>query len=297
MRLHRLLTAVAVVRGVLSFAVAAAVFAISAEGTSAADRPELTMVVMDPLAAPLACACVQGYAQRRYERLAEYLEQELGCKVRIAFGEDLQSTVRQKTGGKVELVIGKDSMVRFDANQLKRAVRPVAALTGKDGSTTQHGLFVVPAEDPAQTLSDLKGYTILFGPFEADEKHAAALAALAKAGVKLPSGDELKTREACSEGACDILDKDFEGAGAAVISSYAKPLLEGCGTIDKGALRIVGRTGEVPFVTAFVTDSVDDETAQRIQSALLGVGKNAELCVALETLKGFVAYPDEKKKN
>ncbi len=277
-------------------ALAAVVIAVFADRLPAADRPELTLVVMDPLAAPLACDCVQGYAQRRYERLAEYLERELDCEMRIAFSESLQTAVQQKTGGKADLVIGKDSMVRFDARQLNRTLRPVAALTGKDGSTTQHGLFVVPADDPATTLADLKDHTILFGPVEADEKHKAALTALAKAGLKLPAAADLQTREACSEGACDILDLNFDGPGAAVISSYAKPLLEGCGTIDKGALKVVGRTEDVPFVTAFVTDSVDDETARRIRAALLGVGKRPELCVALETLKGFVPLPDEKKK-
>jgi ABC-type phosphate/phosphonate transport system substrate-binding protein len=155
-------------------------------------------------------------------------------------------------------------------------------------------LFVVPADDPAKTLSDLKSHKILFGPIESDEKHAAALAVLAKAGVPAPAEDKLEVREACSEGACDILD---EGPGAAaVISSYAKPLLEGCGTIDRGALKVVGRTADVPFITAFVSDSVDGETARGIRAALLAVGKNDRLCIALETQRGFVAYPAEKKK-
>ncbi|MBW3598872.1 MAG: hypothetical protein KY475_16560, partial [Planctomycetes bacterium] len=39
---------------------------------SRAEAP-LTMVVMDPLAAPLSCPCVEGYAQRKYEALAAHL--------------------------------------------------------------------------------------------------------------------------------------------------------------------------------------------------------------------------------
>ena len=32
------------------------------------------MVVMDPLALPLSCPCVKGYAQRNYDKLGEKLE-------------------------------------------------------------------------------------------------------------------------------------------------------------------------------------------------------------------------------
>jgi ABC-type phosphate/phosphonate transport system substrate-binding protein len=157
---------------------------------------------------------------------------------------------------------------------------------------------VVPAGDPAQSLSDLKGYRILFGSIEADEKYAAALRTLTKASVPLPAAEDVETRAACSEGACDILDEDFEGKGAAVISSYAKPLLEGCGTVEKGALRVVGRTEDVPFVTAFVSSQLDAKMRRRVRAALLTVGETPELCVALETLKGFVPYAPkaEKKK-
>ena len=35
---------------------------------------EITLVVTDPLALPLACSCVQGYAQRKYEKLAHFLQ-------------------------------------------------------------------------------------------------------------------------------------------------------------------------------------------------------------------------------
>ena len=34
---------------------------------------KITIIVMDPMALPLACDCVQGYAQRRYEKLADHL--------------------------------------------------------------------------------------------------------------------------------------------------------------------------------------------------------------------------------
>jgi hypothetical protein len=41
---------------------------------------DLTIVVMDPLALPLSCPCVKGYAQRKYETLAEYQQ---ACKAGV----------------------------------------------------------------------------------------------------------------------------------------------------------------------------------------------------------------------
>lgn len=264
----------------------------AAEEPKAKEDRRLTLVVMDPLAAPLSCPCVQGYAQRQYEKLAAHIESELGRPVQLLFAEALQKVDKQELGGEsIDLIIGKDSVVRFDCEQAKIDATAVARLTDKTGSTTQFGMIVVPKDDPAQKPDDLQGYKIIFGPSEAEEKHAAALDLLKSARIEPPA--ELAISEACSDGACEILELP-EGKSAAVISSYAAPLLEGCGTIKKGDLRVVGKTKPVPFVTAFVTDAVEPEDRKAIRAALLSVGAKPELCAALESLIGFVAVtPDE----
>src|SRR5690606_18127815 len=56
------------------------------EETKAADAASpLVVVVMDPLALPLSCPCVKGYAQRDYQKLAEALEAQLGRSVSLVF--------------------------------------------------------------------------------------------------------------------------------------------------------------------------------------------------------------------
>ena len=82
----------------------------------------------------------------------------------------------------------------------------------------------------------------------------------------------------------------------AIISNYAKPLLEGCGTVPKGALRVVGQTQPVPFVGAFVNTDLPAATREAIQSALLAVVNDPLLCVAMETKQGFVAAPNDGSK-
>jgi len=256
---------------------------VQAVGAVAAEP--LRLVVMDPLSAQLACKCVQGYAQRNYQQLGDYLHKRLGREVEVLYAEDLLQVLQGEQSVGVDLVIGKDSVVRADAAQGKLKIRPLAMLTGLDGQTTLRGLFVVRREDPAVQLPDLIGYQIYFGPAEAVEKHGAALAALREAKVTPPSPRQV--RPSCADAALAVLESPEQRA-AAVISSYAVPLLEGCGTIERGALRVIGQTEPVPFIGAFATQRVDKPLGDQIREALLAVRDQAPLLAALESKHGFV---------
>ena len=262
---------------------------------SGADAP-LSMVVMDPLAEPLSCPCVQGYAQRKYEKLADYLSAELGRPVQVTFAESFEKALAKPSCKTIDIAIGKDSVVRADAAAAKLKVTPVARLTGQDGLTTQTGLVVVRSADPARHIEDLEGYRIIFGPKECDEKFAAARRLLAGAGLNLASADAVETSQSCSDGACKIIEWGASQRGAAIISSYAAPLLQGCGTVKKGDLRVIGETKPVPFITAFTTNHVDDALRPKIEKALINAGKQTDLLVALETLTGFVEINEDYHK-
>jgi ABC-type phosphate/phosphonate transport system substrate-binding protein len=254
------------------------------------------MVVMDPLALPLSCPCVQGYAQRNYDKLGAKLQKDLGRPVKVVYSESLTKALKEDAHGRADVVIGKHSVVQFDASRADLKITPIARLSGKDGMTMQTGLIVVPKDDPAKTVSDLAGYRIVFGPEECDEKHSAAITLLKNNGVKLP--EKLETSPACSDGACNILDefkKDSTSRGAALISSYAKPLLEGCGTVEKGALRVVGETKPVPFVEAFITEQVKPAERAGIAAALMKSTNDPLLRLALETRDGFVAIKTDEQ--
>jgi ABC-type phosphate/phosphonate transport system substrate-binding protein len=265
----------------------AAVLAIACASHAAEEQEPFTLVVMDPLAAPLACDCVQGYAQRDYTKLGEFLKPYVG-EVRVVFAQSLEKSLDGKPIGRADVIIGKDSVIRYDAKKTKREVAPVAALTGKDGKTTQTGLFVVLNADPAEKVADLKGYRIFFGPEDCDEKSAAPLKLLKSAGV--PTPEKIETCPACSEAATKVLELGPEVRSAAVISSYAEPLLEGCGTIKKGDLRVIGETPELPFVTAFVDSTLPAEARKKIVDGLMEVQYDINMLGALESKQGFVPY-------
>lgn len=266
-----------------------------AQGATGAENKEpLTMVVMDPLSKEMACACVKGYAQRDYAKLGKHLEAALGRPVNVVFGESLTATLVKKSEGKADIIIGKESVVRHEAKANKIVAKPVASLTGKDGKTTMNGLVVVGAKDAALLASDLKDYRVLFGGVHCDEKHEAALKLFKELGIEVSKTPE--TCPSCSDGATKVVAGSKKGEKiATVISSYAKPLLEGCGTIEKGDLRVIGETEDVPFIVASVNDKLPAELQTLITSTLMGIGESKELLTALETKQGFVPFGTKKK--
>ena len=222
----------------------------------------------------------------RYEILAEHLESHLGRNVKLTFGESLTLAL-ERSGGHADIVIGKQSVVRADAAIAKLDVTAISRLTDQKGSTDQCGMIVVNQEDPAKSVDDLAGYTIIFGSADADEKHSAALKLFDDAGIAIPK-DQRRIDQACSDGACKVIDLGPTSKTAAVISSYAQPLLEGCGAIKKGDLRVVAKTAPVPFVTVFVASTLGKDERVVLQAALEDVALQPGVLEAMESLIGFM---------
>jgi ABC-type phosphate/phosphonate transport system substrate-binding protein len=233
------------------------------------------MLVLDPLARQNACACVEGYAQRDYAALAAFLERRLLRLVSVAYGTTGASVHKPPVP---DVIIGKCSVVESATG---RAYSRMAMLTGLDGKTTQQGLLVVRTGDRALRIEDLKGRVIILGEPDADEKRSAMLALLRRHGITKP---RVATRPTCSIAALAVVEGK---ADAAAISGYCLPLLTGCGTVRKGALRVLGRTAPVPFVGVYVASWVPLETRHALVTALRAVGADAQLKRALESRDGF----------
>ncbi len=251
----------------------------------------LNIVVMDPLSDRLACDCVEGYAQRKYDNLGMFLEKQLSQKVWIRYGENLSEILRVNPG-RVDLIIGKSSIVEYDMNKAGISAHPIAALTDQSGSTKITGFFTVRKNDKAKKIADLEDYKIMFGPQWETEKSLDAIKALKFKGVSIPK--EIVRGSTCNSSALAVIEKD---ADAAIISSYILPLLEGCDTIDKGQLRVIGETGEVDFITVFAADSLSSDDQKEIVRALLAVKDDKELLKQMESRNGFVGTTGREVKN
>ena len=144
---------------------------------------------------------------------------------------------------------------------------------------------MVPGNDPAKTVADLKGYRIFLGPADCDEKHAAAREVFRAAGIDLPG--DVETCDSCTTAATKILELGAKVRTATVISSYAQLLLEGCGTIKKGDIRVIGHTADVPFIGVFLNQSLDEGLRAKLLKAFEEVNDHPPILQALETRKGF----------
>lgn len=256
------------------------------DGAEGEGPQPLVIVVMDPLAAQLSCPCVKGYAQRDYDALASHLAAALGRPVRLGFGESLAVGLKAAKADRADLVIGKDSVVRSDAAKAGATLAAAWALTDTEGCIETRGLFVVAADDTAESLDEIIDYAVYVGRPEHAEKHARALDALRAAGLP----DPFDTREfgSCSDAAATLLEAEQPAEIVAIVSAYAKPLLEGCGTVPADALRVIGETEPVRFITAFVDESIDLATRDAIRDALRTVADHDALLEKLESSRGFV---------
>ncbi|MGL4942580.1 MAG: PhnD/SsuA/transferrin family substrate-binding protein [Thermoguttaceae bacterium] len=263
-------------------------------GTPAAASP-LVIVVTDPLAIDNACTCIAGFAQRDYRSLSLFLKERFARPVEIVFGSGVAGCLKKSPTGSADIILGKDSVVRSELEKCNVAADRVAELTGPDGATTFHGLWVVLADDTAQNIADLASHRLFIGKPNANEKHSAAIAALRENGVTVPEKfDEFDT---CREAVQAMLDEANGGNTmpiAACISDYALALLEGCESVPRGAIRVVGKTAAVPFIAAFVPQSVDDSLKREIVSALKDFGQSKTRCEEFET-QGFIIVATDNK--
>ena len=245
----------------------------------------LRIVVLDPLADCLARDCAKGHARRNYQKLAEYLGSALECPVETVYAESLDSPPAGAAAD-VDLLIGNFSEVVFHARKLKLPIQPMAMLSDEDGSISQTGLFVVRQDDPARSAANLRKNRLLLGPEESEERHAAALAALEAWGIPQPS--PVLTSPDCGSAALAVVEGK---ADAAVVSGHAMPLLESCGVVEKGVLRVIGRTDSVPFIAVFAVDRGGVPWREKLARALWSVCKHEGLLQALQSRDGFVRLP------
>src|SRR5687768_9391862 len=108
----------------------------------------IVLVVMDPLAKELACACVEGFGQRDYRKLAAHLQTVLDRNVTVEFSDDLAETLGEVGQGRQVIVVGDRSLVMHGAQRAQLKASPVCELTGMDGSTTDTAVFVARGDDP-----------------------------------------------------------------------------------------------------------------------------------------------------
>lgn len=242
----------------------------------------LRIAVTDPLCSRLAPEHLRNRVQRDYTQFGAFLQERLDRPVEILYRGSPRE-ILQSHPGQIDLIVGRTSAVSFDAAEANEPVRPIARLTDAEGKDEILGLFVVRTRSPAKAIGDLADHRILFGPPCDVERHSEALALLAEHGVApVPP---LRIVSDCVEALMAVAKSD---ADAAVISSYALPLLEGFTGVENGTLRVVGQTAPQPFISVFATTRLSPAGERTIRDAVLSVRTDPQLLAALESKSGFM---------
>ncbi len=252
--------------------------------TCNAESRELRILVMDPLAAPLSCDCVDGHGQRKYDLWADQLKLLLNRDISLTFNENV-GLAKKQAGHDFDLIIGKSNLVQFDLAHMKLNYTPLAKLTDKRGATTLRGLVVVKTESSFRTVVDLAEHTVALGPIEDSETHQAAIDLFKEEGIY----DNIKIETAGSIDSAVFALSDGE-VDAAIISDFMPSLLEGCGKVPEGSLRIIGQTVPQQFIELFVLKQMPAETKTELLGAFAALKGDPALREVLETKWGFVPY-------
>lgn len=256
-------------------------------------RPQepLRIVVTDPLCGPADPNDNLGNGRREYAPLGRFLEGVVHRPVEVSCWDGLRGNPPGEESA--DLIVGRESIVRAEAARRNTPVQPLARLTDDLGATDVCGVFVVRADDRARTIGDLADHTMVFGPPADPERHSQALAYLSRQGVvPVPP---LKVATTCGAALQSLRQRKVD---AAVISSYALPLVENPGTAPVPALRVIGRTEPQPFLTLFATSRISPVMQRTIAEALLSVRTRPALLTALRSKAGFVPWqsPSQQKK-
>jgi len=254
----------------------------------AAEAPgTLRLLVMDPLALPLSCACVPGVGQKDYGRLAEALRRVSGRPVELCYAESLAAAYRREEQ-RFDLIIGQRSVVLQDAESTGTRVRPLLALTDRAGRQHVRGVVLVGLSHPAARLADLADQTLALGPEELQDCHAAVRDLWATAAE--PAPPQFRAFDSVDAAVFALVDGE---AVAAAVPEYLPPLLVGCQKVAPHSVRAIGRTRPVPFVQVFATDrlaAAEDETLRR---SLLELSSEPGLRTALESQSGFAVIREQ----
>lgn len=254
-------------------------------------KEAILLIVADPLAKDLACACVKGFGQRDYRKLGAHLQKATGQKVSVEFSDDVAESIALAEKGQEVVLIGDRSVIEAGAKKANLRARPAMELTDQEGSTQLGGIVIVKSGDPARELKDLGKRKVHAGLPADDAKFASAMAALKAAGVEVSA----VKHSAYTDAALDMLDSDEKPGPVTVAPSYAVKLLEGCGSVRPGNLRVIGRTEPAPFITVFFAETIPAGKQEKLQKALVDVKKDAALLTAIESKDGFKTIEGPKK--
>lgn len=206
----------------------------------------------------------------QYEPIAQYLGEQLGMPVELNLLESYDAVIDAAVHNKTEFAL-LPPFSYVQARARKPDLNLLASIINQ-GRTRYSGFILVRSDDPAVGLADLKGRTIALVDRNSTSGYLLPVAALKRQGYDLDqhfaevifAGSHSRVINLLAAGAVDAVATSSDALGM-----YRRDRANSQDPARPAELRILYKTGEVPFDAMCATDALPEAAATKASGAFV----------------------------
>ncbi|MCS7202836.1 MAG: phosphate/phosphite/phosphonate ABC transporter substrate-binding protein [Thermodesulfovibrio sp.] len=219
--------------------------------------------------------------------LAQYLEKELGVKVKLVIPKDFDTWTAEAKAGAYDIAYTNPYLYVVVKKTLKDA-QPIAIASEPEIGTKLYGTIIVKKDSPIKSITDLKGKTIAATDPGSAGAYLVQMLMLQKAKLKK---EDVKI----------IFEKKRDPVAEAVLSGKADAGFLRDDDVEKlkvggDKFRRLGKSDPIPNWVIFIGKKIDPAMATKIKNAILKL-KPGDLqsvkVLAPARIDGFVPATDK----
>lgn len=228
-----------------------------------------------------------------YEKLRKALEDSVGRPIQLRLALPIQLEPNLELGFYQFAIITPGDYI---AMSKRDKFEPVVVSVDESGRDARSALLVVRAGSPIQSIEELRGKTLAFGPAEDARTHQAGLALLRKHGIKktdlsleiVPLPGSLKHFPDMRSVAQSVINQSSDAGfiDEAAFEAFDEATdVEGEPARDK--LRVIGRTVALPGKILIRSPKTDQAIVDQVAQFLLAADKNCPDALKPLFISGF----------
>jgi phosphonate transport system substrate-binding protein len=236
---------------------------------------------------------------RQFIPIRDYLKTALGVDVRLEVTADYESLIRKSINSEVDIsLLPPYSYVQVA--EKKPDINLLASVLYL-GRTRYSGFILVRSSDPAVSLKDLKGRRIAFVDKYSTSGYLLPKHAFESQGISIDSDFSKVIFAGSHAAALDLLAKgevDAAATSSEMLGLYRREKLHSAKAHRPGLVRILYKTGQLPYDALCATDSVPKSALKKIAAAFLAMHnrnpKAQQALAASASITGW-APPDDSR--
>lgn len=192
--------------------------------------------------------------------LAQYLEKELGVKVKLIVPKDFDTWVKEAKAGVYDIAYTNPYLYVIVKKDVKDA-QPIAIVSEPEIGTKLYGTIIVKKDSPIKSIADLKGKTIAATDPGSAGAYLVQMLMLQKANIKK---EDVKI----------IFEKKRDPVAEAVLAGKADAGFLRDDDVEKlkvggDKFRRLGKSDPIPNWVIFIAKKMDPAMATKIKNAIL----------------------------